>query len=44
MLPYTVNNLIVKIYARFATEKELNLHPKTEEIMEMYRQCSEIYN
>jgi hypothetical protein len=44
MKPYTFNNRIVSVTARFATEKELNLEPAKEEWNEIYKQCAEIFN
>ena len=44
MKPYTFNNRVVQVSARFATEKEKDLHPRQEERFEIYRQCAQIYN
>ena len=44
MKPYTFNNRVVQVSARFATEKEKVLHPRHEERCQIYRQCAQIYN
>lgn len=44
MQPYTVHSRLVQVYARFAMENERDLEPKQEALIEIYRQCGEIYN
>lgn len=44
MASYTVHNRTVQVYARFANENERNLQPQQEALMEIYRQCGEVYN
>lgn len=44
MRSYTFNNRIVKVFARFATEKEKDIEHTREERLELYRKCAETYN
>ncbi len=44
MASYKVHNRTVQVYARFANENERNLQPQQEALMEIYRQCGEVYN
>ena len=44
MKPYSFNNRIVQVSARFASEKEKDLQPRQEERNEIYRQCADTFN
>ena len=44
MRPYTFNNRVVKVAARFANEKEKDIEPSKEELIELFRKCGEQFN